>query len=381
MTAPIASPIETSRRLRLLLVVTGHLLLALILFSHTVIGLGFYPVVHPVIGAMASVGLCGAQLVLALARPSARWSMALLIAIVLLSVGLLPVLDLGWLGSFWFAGAAAFLVLPRRWAATVASTLLLVWLVIWARDGADQQVGLATNVVGLSFVLIIGPFGAAALYSLARLPALVQRLQEARAAAAEQAADRERSRVSRDLHDLVGQSLSAITLKSGLAERLLPLDRSAAARQLEDLEQIAAELAREASAVAAGQRRPEFTDEATRAQALLRAAGVATTLDLCARPTTRAADALFGWAVREATTNVLRHSRATSCTITTAGGHEEIWLEIVNDRAVAEEQCPNGGSGLLGLADRARALGGRVDARPVHGDRFRVRVELPGEGR
>jgi two-component system sensor histidine kinase DesK len=205
----------------------------------------------------------------------------------------------------------------------------------------------------------------------------VQRLQAARDAAAGQAADRERSRVSRDLHDLVGQSLSAITLKSGLAERLLSLDRSAAARQLEDLEQITAELAREAGAVTAGRRRAEFTVEAERAQALLHAA----TLDLCTRPTTSAADALFGWAIREATTNVLRHSRATKCTITTASGQEEMWLEIVNDRAVAAPNDPNGGSGLLGLTDRARALGGRVDASPVHGDRFRLRVELPGADR
>jgi two-component system sensor histidine kinase DesK len=376
VTAPIVSPIETSRRWRLVLVVAGHLLLALILFSHTVIGLGFYPVVHPVIGALASTALCGSQLVLALARPPGRWAVALLVAIVALSVGPLPVLDLGWLSSFWFAGAAAFLVLPRRWATPFALSLLLLWLVIETRHDAGQGHWFAA--VDLGYILIIGPFGVAALYSLARLPTLVQHLQEARAAAAEQATARERSRVSRDLHDLVGQSLSAITLKSGLAERLLPIDRPAAARQLEDLEQIAAELAGEAGAVAAGQRRAEFTVEAERAQALLRAAGVATTLDLGARPSTHAADALFGWAVREATTNVLRHSRATSCTITTADGHQQLWLEIVNDHAVAEQKYPNDGSGLLGLADRARALGGRVDARHVRGDHFRLRVELPG---
>ncbi len=376
MSSPIASPIETSRWLRLMLVVAGHVLLALILFSHTVIGLGFYPVVHPVIGVLASVGLCGFQLVLALVRPPPRWSMALLIAIVLLSVGLLPVLGLGWLGSCWFAGAAAFLVLPRRRATTFASGLLLLWLAIAARHDIGRGVWF-TNVE-LGYIVIIGPFGAAALYSLARFSEMVQRLQTARAAAAGQAADRERSRVSRDLHDLVGQSLSAITLKSGLAERLLPLNRSAAARELEDLEQITAELAREAGAVAAGRRRAEFTVEAERAQALLHAAGITTTLDLCTRPTTSAADALFGWAIREATTNVLRHSRATKCTITTAGGQEEMWLEIVNDRAAAAANDPNGGSGLLGLTDRARALGGRVDASPVHGDRFRLRVELPG---
>ncbi len=358
-----------------LLVIAGHVVLALNLFCLTVIGLGTFPVEHPVIGAAASLGLCGFQLGLALATPRAPRSVALLVAVGLLSIGLIPVLGEAWLPSLWFAGAAAGLVLPPWPAVATATGLLVEWLVIWGRYGAVHDWTVAEQVVGLSYVLVIGPFGAAALYCLARLPSLIQRLQVARAVAAEQAAERERARVSRDLHDLLGQSLSAITLKSGLAERLLADDRSAAARHLEDLEQIAAELEREAAAVAAGQRRPELADEANRAQSLLGAAGIRTTVELGAGPTTQATDALFGWAVREAATNVLRHSRATRCTITAARHRDHVWLEIENDGASTEAR--GGGAGLLGLADRASALGGRFEAGHVHEDRFHLRVEIP----
>lgn len=374
VSTPVGAALEAVRRSRTL-VILGHAVLAGQLFLLTVIGLGTFPVEHPVLGAAVSTALLAGQLALAFGRLG-RWRRLVYAAILGLSVGLLPVLGTGWLGSFWFAGAATALTLPGRPAAAVCAASLAVWVAKWVDFGAEQQWSTGYFAAGVSYVLVIGPFGTAALVALARLTDTVDRLREARAAVAEQAAVSERGRVSRDLHDVLGQSLSAIALKSDLALRLLEQDRPAAARQIEDLEQIAQALANEAEAVTSGQVQLTTVTEADRAAALLHAAGIDTHLSLDAARLSPSVDALFGWAVREGATNVLRHSAATACAITTTRTSHGVHLEIVNDGAPPRERGGQG-SGLLGLQARARALGGRVDAAPTPDRRYCLRVDIP----
>jgi two-component system, NarL family, sensor histidine kinase DesK len=179
--------------------------------------------------------------------------------------------------------------------------------------------------------------------------------------------------VSRDLHDLLGQSLSAISLKGDLGLRLLGGDGQAARSEIEGLTGIARDALSGLRAVAREEHAVSLRTEIEGAAGLLSAAGVQARTDLDLPDLAPAAEAVLAWAVREGTTNVLRHSRATTCSITAGRRRGSVFLEIFNDGGVAESGA---GSGLAGLAERARAKAGSVSAGRTDGG-FRLVVEIP----
>lgn len=203
----------------------------------------------------------------------------------------------------------------------------------------------------------------------------VRQLQRSRVELAESAVQRERLRVARDLHDLLGQSLSAVVLKSELAMRLQESDPDRARREVEDLGAIAGTTLADLRAVTRDHRNTGIDGEMKGAARLLDAAGVRAEVQVELGTLPPAVDRLLGWTLREGITNVLRHSDATWCTIRAVRKDRSVLLEIVNDRpAVAGER----GSGLAGLDGRARELGGKITT--VHGgDQFALRLEVPAE--
>ncbi len=112
------------------------------------------------------------------------------------------------------------------------------------------------------------------------------------------------------------------------------------------------------------------------AAALLGAAGIDAHLDVDLPGLPPAVEEVLAWAVREGVTNVLRHSQASTCQITAGHRDGRGWLEIVND-GVRPPAGAGSGSGLTGLAERARALGGSVHAQPSDDGRFRLLVKVP----
>jgi two-component system sensor histidine kinase DesK len=198
-------------------------------------------------------------------------------------------------------------------------------------------------------------------------------LAEARAELARLAAENERIRIARDLHDLLGHSLTTITVKASLARRLGAADPGQALQEIADVEAIARQSLADVRAAVAGYRDVTLTGEIAAGRELLRAAGITADLPRAVDVVDPAHHELFGWAVREGLTNVVRHSRATSCTVRLSGCS----VEIVDD-GVGGTGRP--GNGLSGLRERVAAAGGVVDAGPLEPGGWRLRVSLSPAG-
>ena len=179
----------------------------------------------------------------------------------------------------------------------------------------------------------------------------------------------ERLRFARDLHDIMGRNLSAIAIKGQLAAQLVRRGRPEAAEELADISRIAEESLREVRGVVGGYRSATLEGELAGARSVLRAAGVSCTVtgDEGAAGLPAPAQAALGWVVREAVTNVLRHSRATTCTITLCSGATTAELRVINDGTAAGPGGVAWGNGLTGLAERLAAAGGRLTTRSDDG--------------
>ena len=197
-----------------------------------------------------------------------------------------------------------------------------------------------------------------------------QALAEARAEMARLAAENERIRIARDLHDLLGQSLTTITVKAGLARRLGPTDPAGAVDQVTEVEELCRKALTEVRAAVSGYREVTLASELARGRELLRASGITADLPTATDVADPAHQELFGWAVREGLTNVIRHSRARSCQVRVSAS----CVEITDD---GQGSTAPPGNGLSGLRERAAAAGGGVDAGPAQPAGWRLRVWVP----
>jgi two-component system, NarL family, sensor histidine kinase DesK len=281
-----------------------------------------------------------------------------------------------WAVAQWMVIASAAMVLRGRPAVLATLPALGTGVVTAYTLIAVDRTSMAMAGVWAVYYTAVLAMGAAALYGSARLVGVIAQLDAARSEVAELAVGRERLRVSRDLHDLLGQSLSAVSLKGDLAIRLLATDADAARSEIESLTGVARGALRDVRAVARDEHAVSLAAEVDAAAALLGAAGVAVRVEVDLPDPAYRVEEVLAWAVREGATNTLRHSDATTCSITAerAGGRAR--LAIVNDGA---RGTASGGRGLAGLAERARELSGSVTARPAGGDSFRLVVEIPEE--
>jgi two-component system sensor histidine kinase DesK len=296
-----------------------------------------------------------------------RWAAIAFLAA--LAVALNLSLGVEWRVLFFHANVAAGMMLPTRGAYAAIAGLAVLTLALGASSGMAWLV-LPTAVLGLWATAFV------------RQVATVAELRAAREELARLAVSEERLRFARDLHDLLGHSLSLITLKSELAGRLLPSDPERAAKEVGDIEGVARQALREVREAVAGYRQPTLENELAGAREMLGAAGIACRTENRAGMLPGATDTALAWAVREGTTNVMRHSRANSCRILLTRDEEKAYAEVTDDgqgtRGRAEESA---GSGLSGLAERfAGFSGGEFDAGPLPGGGFRLRVGLPVGG-
>ncbi len=271
-------------------------------------------------------------------------------------------------GYFWLficVFVPAGIVLTSRVAAGMVLGLTAlaigIELVRWGWPQALQVAGIA--IWGVSTIM------------LRQMILVVGELREAREERARLAVAEERLRFARDLHDLLGHSLSLIALKSELAGRLLRLPDGRAAAEVEDIELVSRRALREVREAVAGYRRPTLGDELASARAMLGAAGIVARIDATTDTLPATVDAVLAWAVREGVTNVIRHSDASRCEIDVWREDDVAGIRVVDDGHGTP--LVSNGSGLSGIAERAAMLGGRVNTGIGIAGGFALEVTMP----
>jgi signal transduction histidine kinase len=372
--SPIGRGLATRQAWRILASVHAVVLLFPLLMA--VGAFGLQPASHPVLAVLAWLASMALLLPASLAvargrRPS--YPLARIAALAVLSFGLLSSFGVVWETAAWMPAIAALLCL-RGSVGVPAAAVALVGLATYDALSWPTEPSTYTLVWSIAYMLTVSALAIAGTYASARLLSIVIDLQAARHTLAAHAARSERRRLSRDLHDVLGQSLTAISLKGDLARRLIGADRRAAGREIGELEAVAHSLAAEIEAVARNEREVAFATEAEAAVDLLRLAGVNVAVDLELDGLPGDASAALGWAIREGATNILRHADARRCTIHANRQGGLIRLEVVNDGVRARRVA---GTGLRNLADRLAELDGHAAGAPIGDGRFRLRIEVP----
>jgi len=195
-------------------------------------------------------------------------------------------------------------------------------------------------------------------------------LAAARSEVARLAAENERSRIARDLHDLLGHSLTTITVKAGLARKLAEHgDAERAFTEIREVEELSRRTLGDVRAAVSAHREVTLTGELATAREVLRAAGMVSELPPSVAETEPHLSELFGWVVREAVTNVVRHSRANHVRISLGRDY----VEIFDD---GRGGVSGTGNGLRGLRERVEAAGGTLTVTSGMSG-FRLRAEVP----
>ncbi len=286
-----------------------------------------------------------------------------------------------WLVLFVYVAISVGVMLPYRHALwtvpTVSASILAVGLV------------LGTDTFTLAAMVLPALMGGAGMMGISQMSRTMRELRAARRTIAELAANEERLRLARDLHDLLGHSLSLITLKSELAGRMLPGRPRDAARQVADIEQVSRQALVDVREAVSGYRRPTLAVELAGVRTALRTAGVevdvAPALDAALAASYPGLGAeeegALAWALREAVTNVVRHSGARSCALRLDEVRADddvryLCLEVADDGR-GPARLTHRGNGLSGLEERLVLSGGRLrTGRSAHGG-FSLSAEVP----
>jgi len=218
-----------------------------------------------------------------------------------------------------------------------------------------------------------------AMYSFFALVRANQELSHARTEVARLAAENERTRIARDLHDLLGHSLTTITVKAGLARRLSATDPERSVAEIAEVEELSRRSLADVRAAVSGYRDVTLTGELAAGGELLRAAGIEADLPRATDVVEPGYQSLFGWVVREGLTNVVRHAGATTCIVSLTRHSLDIVDNGVGGRgagAAGQGGCAQG-SGLHGLRERVEAAGGTLEAAAVSPSGWRLHVEVP----
>ncbi|PJN20008.1 sensor histidine kinase [Streptomyces sp. CB02120-2] len=293
-----------------------------------------------------------------------RWCLA---ALGLVTFALAAAYGGNWLLFFPLLGLATGAVLRGR---TLGRVLFAVTATVAAVAGYHE----GWDAVGVVYGTLVSGAVTAAILALSET---VRELRDTRQELARAAVDQERLRFSRDLHDLLGHTLSVIVVKSEVARRIAPRDIDAALVQVRDIESVGRQALTEIREAVTGYREASLAAELDRARGALTAAGIESVVRQSGPPLPPQAAALLGWVVRECATNVIRHSGAATCEIEVRGSAERVRLVITDDGTGVASTLP--GSGLTGLTERLAAAGGVLDSGPTPGRGFRVTAELPVE--
>ncbi len=279
-----------------------------------------------------------------------------------------------------------------------------------------------SNVGSLAFSSVMA---GVLVFTIRQMVGLIRELKRTQRELADAAVERERLRFSRDLHDLLGHTLSLMVVKAELTRRLAPVDGEAAAREADDIETIGRRALLEVREAVTGYRARSLAQELDGSREALADAGIEVIVRTTGTPLTLETDDMFAWAVREGVTNVIRHSRATRCDIdirrvganatltiadngpgspdtcnsssratanTSPAGTQTASVSasrrahalavpgLTGQAVVREKLSPRLGNGLRGLAERAHSVGGELRVASTPGTGFTLTVSVPVVG-
>ena len=260
-------------------------------------------------------------------------------------LALIPVIGVNVLYMVMFQAMTHVILLPWRWA--VPSMLAMSLAVMITALSLGQLIPAGFAVMGTVMAWGIG-------HGI-RQQALQEQLEAAQRRNAVLAVAAERERIGRDLHDLVGHSLTSLTISTQLARRLLETDPDAAREQLVHIEATVRQALADVRATASGMQTVRAATEIASARTILSTAGIQAEVPTAVPPLPEDLAELFGYVIREGVTNIVRHSRATSARITVS----EETVSVVDDGV----GIPAGASrsGLRGLEARIALAGGRLE--------------------
>jgi two-component system sensor histidine kinase DesK len=277
-----------------------------------------------------------------------------------------------WFALFYYASSSAAVIAP----AVRATRLMLVAGAAGTLAGTlsfDDPAAAAVQGISIAVIGLI-------VQSSFQIRRANAQLFTARNRLAELAVAEERDRIARDLHDTLGHSLSLIAVKSELAARLLPDQPQRARAEVADIERTARDALAAVRETVSGYHRPSLTDELAGARSAFSAAGIAAEVEPPPASLPPLVDTLLAWTVREAVTNVLRHSGAQRASVRFARSDQEATVEVTDDGSgplPASADASGNGSGIAGLRDRVATAGGSLQAGAAPGHGFRLCVTVP----
>ena len=321
---------------------------------------------------------------------SRRRSVALTLCGVLIALALaLTIGDRpGWGFLFSYCAACVALLWPADtgFQAIVVLTLVTGGACVAGGASAGEGFGYGASTIGVGLLMVL----------LRDLRTRNDELNEARAELADVAVAQERERFARDLHDLLGHSLSVIAIKAELAGKLIAERPGDATVEVHEVESVARQALGEVRDAVSGYRRPTLEGELAGARMALSAAGIQADVSTDSPTAERApldpeTEAVLAWAVREGATNVIRHSGARQCTVRVRSDLAGASVQVRDDgRGVAAngtgDECDHGapgegGNGLTGLCERAAVVHGQVEYGTHSGGGFSLQVSVPAGGR
>ena len=286
-----------------------------------------------------------------------------------------PLRALGWTMVAGCAASALLLSRERRARTLLGIAGLAVLIgVAFGTVGSPAPLPPVVRATAAALAFLIPLTIDASMFWLWRI---VQRLDTARRLADELATSRERARIAAELHDVQGQSLHVIAMRAELVERLVLDDPAAAAEHARIVRTLAAGALAETRSLVHGYRVGDVAAEVSNAADLLRAAGARTVVRGDPAGIRTADAAVFAPLVREATTNILRHSVPLHVEITVERDVHALSLHVVNDGASGDRGSGAGGTGIAGLRERFERRGGSLIVDDSESDRWRLTGTVP----
>jgi two-component system sensor histidine kinase DesK len=269
--------------------------------------------------------------------------------------------------------AGSFLLLLRRPLAWVFFGAVVASMYVFAEANYHDWSWITYYIIATMLLGLV-------IYGLTRLSELVIELAAMRGELARMAVTQERLRFARDLHDLLGYSLSSITLKAELAYRLVPNQPERAKRELTEILDASRQALADVREVASSYRDMSLRAEAAAAKRMLETAEIDANVSiLLSGPLPADLDTALATTLREGVTNILRHSKVQHCMISATQTDATIRLELANDGVVEQDSGgeAHSGSGLGNLRSRLAGFGGTLTAGVGPDHRFRLVAEVP----